>query len=74
MREAKRRGEAPRLDGDPFLDAQDGGIENLAITGNADGPRAVDEVAFDNLGKRAGWRTANIKARSGSLSDLDKAK
>jgi hypothetical protein len=85
MREAKRRGEAPKLDGDPFLDAQDWDIENLAITVKADGPKAVGEVAFDNLGKRVGimvdlvqtrvgWRIADIKAPSGSLSDLYKAK
>jgi Protein of unknown function (DUF3828) len=83
MREAKRRGEVPKLDGDPFLDAQDWEIKNLAISVKADGPKAVGEVAFDNLGKPtkitldlvqtpAGWRIADIKAPSGSLSDLYK--
>ena len=83
MREAKRRGEVPRLDGDPFLDAQDWEIKNLAISVKADGPKATGEVAFDNLGKRtqitldlvqtqAGWCIADIKAPSGSLSDLYK--
>jgi hypothetical protein len=83
MREAKRRGEVPRLDGDPFLDAQDWEIKNLAISVKADGPKATGEVAFDNLGKRtqitldlvqtqAGWRIADIKGPSGSLSDLYK--
>jgi hypothetical protein len=83
MREAKRRGEVPKLDGDPFLDAQDWEIKNLAISVKADGPKAVGEVAFDNLGKptkitldlvqtQAGWRIADITGPSGSLSDLYK--
>lgn len=83
MREAKRRGEAPRLDGDPFLDAQDWDITDLAIAVKADGPKATGEVSFDNLGKRrritvdlvqtqAGWRIADIKAPSGALSELYK--
>lgn len=83
MREAKRRGEVPRLDGDPFLDAQDWEIRNLAISVKSDGPKAVGDVAFDNLGKRtritldlvqtpAGWRIADIKSPSGSLNDLYK--
>ena len=83
MREAKRRGEVPRLDGDPFLDAQDWEIKNLAISVKGDGPKAIGEVAFDNLGKptkitldlvqtQAGWRISDIKGPSGSLSDLYK--
>ena len=83
MREAKRRGDVPKLDGDPFLDAQDWEIKNLAISVKADGPKATGEVAFDNLGKptkitldlvqtQAGWRIADIKGPSGSLSDLYK--
>jgi hypothetical protein len=81
MREAKRRGHVPKLDGDPFLDAQDWEIKNLAIAVKADGPKATGEVTFDNLGKatkitidlvqiQAGWRIADIKAPSGSLSSL----
>jgi hypothetical protein len=83
MREAKRRGEVPKLDGDPFLDAQDWEIKNLAISVKGDGPKAIGEVAFDNLGKptkitldlvqtQVGWRIADIKAPSGSLTDLYK--
>ena len=83
MREAKKRGEVPKLDGDPFLDAQDWDIKNLGISVKADGPKAVGQVAFDNLGKhtqitldlvqtQAGWRIADIKSPSGSLSDLYK--
>jgi hypothetical protein len=79
MREAKRRVEVPKLDGDPFLDAQEWDIENLAISVKADGPKAT----FDNFGKRTavaldlvqtpvGWRIADIKGPSGSLSALYK--
>ena len=81
MREAKRRGEVPMLDGDPFLDAQDWNIKDLAISVKADGPRATGWVSFDNLGKQteimldlqqthAGWRITDIKAPSGSLRNL----
>jgi len=83
MREAKRRGEAPKLDGDPFVDAQDWDIAKLSISVKADGPRAVGFVSFENLGKPtqiqldlvrtgAGWRIADIEAPSGKLSDLYK--
>ncbi len=48
-----------------------------------DGPKATGEVSFDNLGKptkvtidlvqtQAGWRIADIKTPSGSLSELYK--
>lgn len=83
MREAKKRGEVPKLDGDPFLDAQEWDIKNLAITVKEDGDRATGEVSFDNFDKRKrialdlvktlpGWRIADIKAPSGTLSDLYK--
>ena len=83
MREAKRRGEVPKLDGDPFVDAQDWDIGNLAISVNADGPKAVGLVSFENLGKPTqitldlvrtgmGWRITDIKAPSGTLSELYK--
>ena len=85
MREAKRRVEVPKLDGDPFLDAQEWDIENLAISVKTDGPKATGEVTFDNFGKRtqlaldlvqtpAGWRIADIKGPSGSLTALYKEK
>jgi hypothetical protein len=84
MREAKRRVEVPKLDGDPFLDAQEWDVENLAISVKADGPKATGEVTFENFGKRvevaldlvqtpAGWRIADITGPSGSLSALYKA-
>jgi len=83
MREAKQRAEVPKLDGDPFLDAQDWEIKNLAIVVETNGPKATGRVSFDNFGKRtevtlylvqspAGWRVADIKAPSGTLSALYK--
>jgi hypothetical protein len=84
MREAKRRGEVPKLDGDPFLDAQDWGeVGNLVIAVDGAGQTATARVSFDNLGKRteisldlvqsqAGWRITDIKAPSGSLRALYK--
>ena len=87
MREAKRRGEVPALDGDPFIDAQEWDVENLAIniSTDGDGQKAIGEVTFVNLGKRTqvtldllrtsmGWRIADIKSPSGLLSDLYKKK
>ena len=81
MREAKRRGEVPRLDGDPFVDAQDWDIAKLAITVNTEGPKTVGLVSFENQGKPTeikldlvrtgmGWRITDIKAPSGTLSEL----
>lgn len=83
MREAKRRGEAPKLDGDPFVDAQDWDIAKLAISVEADGPKATGLVSFENQGKPIqitldlvrtgmGWRITDIKAPSGTLSELYK--
>ncbi len=81
MREAKRRGEVPRLDGDPFVDAQDWDIANLAISVKTEGPKTIGLVSFENQGKPTeitldlvrtgiGWRISDIKAPSGTLSDL----
>ena len=83
MREAKRRGEVPRLDGDPFVDAQDWDIAKLAISVQAEGPKATGLVSFENQGKPTqikldlvrtgmGWRIADIKSPSGTLSELYK--
>ena len=83
MREAKRRGEVPRLDGDPFVDAQDWDIAKLAITVNTEGPKTVGLVSFENQGKPTeikldlvrtgmGWRIIDIKWPSGTLSELYK--
>ena len=84
MREAKRRGEVPKLDGDPFIDAQDWDIAKLAISVKSDdGSTATGVVSFENLGKPTqitldlirtgvGWRIADIKSPSGTLSELYK--
>jgi hypothetical protein len=83
MREAKRRGEVPRLDGDPFVDAQDWDIAKLAISVKTDGANATGLVSFENQGKPTeitldlvrtgmGWRIADIKSPSGTLSELYK--
>jgi hypothetical protein len=84
MREAKRRGEVPKLDGDPFVDAQDWDIAKLAISVKSDdGSTATAVVSFENLGKPTqitldlirtgmGWRIADIKSPSGKLSELYK--
>ena len=83
MREAKRRGEVPRLDGDPFVDAQDWDIAKLAISVKTEGPTATGLVSFENQGKPTeikldlvrtgmGWRIADIKWPSGTLSELYK--
>src|SRR5262249_23606954 len=83
MRDAKRRGEVPKLDGDPFVDAQEWQVKDLAITVATEGAKAVGKATFDNFGKRvavtldlrqtpAGWRIADIRWPSGSLSGLYK--
>jgi Protein of unknown function (DUF3828) len=83
MREAKRRGEVPKLDGDPFVDAQDWDIAKLAISVKTEGPTATGLVSFENQGKPTeikldlvrtgmGWRIADIKSPSGTLSELYK--
>jgi Protein of unknown function (DUF3828) len=84
MREAKRRGEVPKLDGDPFIDAQDWDIAKLAITVKSDdGSKATGVVSFENLGKPTqitldlirtgmGWRISDIQSPSGTLSELYK--
>jgi hypothetical protein len=84
MREAKRRGEVPKLDGDPFIDAQDWDIAKLAISVKSDdGSTATGVVSFENLGKPTqitldlirtgmGWRITDIKSPSGTLSELYK--
>ncbi len=81
---AKKRGEVPALDGDPFVDAQDWRIANLQVEVKDASPRrATGVVIFTNAGEARivtldlvktvnGWRIAEIKAPSGSLRDLYK--
>lgn len=86
MEAADRRKEVPKLNGDPFIDAQDWEIANLAIDVKSAGERAKATVNFTNFGQpktvtldlvkssSAGWRIADISAPSGSLRKLFKVK
>jgi hypothetical protein len=86
MADANKRGEVPALNGDPFIDAQDWEIANLAIAVKAAATdKAVATVSFTNFRERrtisldlvrtgAGWRIAEIRAPSGSLRELYKLK
>ena len=72
MRDAKRRGEPPTLDGDPFVDAQEWQITDLAISVRMKSALTATATAtFANFGKPnrlkialvqtpAGWRIADI--------------
>lgn len=82
-RDAKRRNEPPRLNGDPFVDAQDWDVKNFTLSVKTDGSSATAVVTFDNYGKAkritlelvltpGGWRISDIKAPSGSLRELYK--
>ncbi|MBX3500856.1 MAG: DUF3828 domain-containing protein [Alphaproteobacteria bacterium] len=82
--EARKRGEVPLLNGDPFIDAQDWEIANVAVSAWSTGPTTAMGVAtFTNFGKpqrvtlelvstQAGWRITEIKAPSGSLRAMYK--
>ena len=84
--EAKKRSEAPMLNGDPFIDAQEAEIANVAVNAWVTGPTTAMGVAtFTNFGKPvrvtlelvstpAGWRITEIKAPSGSLRAMYKIK
>jgi len=86
MQAAAKRGEVPALDGDPFIDAQDWEITNLAIeVKTVDAAKAVATVTFTNMREpktvtldlvdtAGGWRIAEINAPSGSLRKLFKLK
>ncbi len=79
---AARRGEVPLLNGDPFVDAQEWQIGNLAIAVVVkSATTATGTVTFANLGQAkkllidleqtpAGWRIADIRGPNGSLSAL----
>ena len=80
-RDARRRNEVPRLDGDPFVDAQEWDVKNFTLSVKTDGSSATAVVTFDNYGKAkritldlvltpAGWRISDIGAPSGSLRAL----
>jgi hypothetical protein len=69
---AKKRGDVPDLDGDPFVDAQDFEIDRFIITfPEAEADKALAQVSFTNAGEakvvklsltkvKAGWRIADI--------------
>ena len=79
---AAKRDEVPALDGDPFIDAQDGEITRLAVTTAIKRPdKATGTVTFRNSGKamrlrldlvrlEEGWRIADIVWPEGSLRGL----
>lgn len=84
--EAKKRGEVPMLNGDPFVDAQETEIANVVVNAWVTGPTTAMGVAtFTNFAKPvrvtlelvstpAGWRITEIKAPSGSLRAMYKIK
>jgi hypothetical protein len=81
---AEREDRPPALDGDPFVDAQEWDIKNVAIAVRDDTPeKAVAIVSFFNQGEprqvaldlarlAAGWRIDDIHWREGTLRDLYK--
>jgi hypothetical protein len=82
VRAAKKRGDVPTLDGDPFIDAQDWQIERVAIELKDIPPnKALAKVRFKNVDEdrlieldlvklKQGWRIADIRGPSGSLRSL----
>ena len=86
MAAAAKRNEVGTLDGDPFVDAQDWEIADLAIDVKLEGAaKATATVDFTNIRKpktikldlvktAGGWRIADINASSGSLRQLFKVK
>jgi len=81
---AERENRPPALDGDPFVDAQEWDIKNVAIVVRDDTPeKAVAIVSFFNAGEprqvelnlvkfSAGWRIDDIRWREGTLRGLYK--
>src|SRR3984893_19060430 len=83
QKDAASRGEAPALDGDPFVDAQDWDIQTFDVTMRDIAPnKASGTVTFQNLGKpikvvldlvklKEGWRIADITwQREGGMETL----
>ncbi len=75
-------GEVPNLDADPFIDAQDGEIGDIAVTvADAPGGRMLGRASFTNSGEPkivelvleetpAGWRVDDIHWPEGTLRGL----
>lgn len=80
--EAEKRQEAPLLDGDPFVDAQDWEITEPVVTvQTGDGKAATATAVFKNFGEAVtvryilvmtpkGWRIDNIIWKEGDLRGL----
>jgi Protein of unknown function (DUF3828) len=80
--EAEKKGEAPKLDGDPFVAAQDWDIESFDIAVRDTGPnKATATVSFKNQDKQTtvtvdlvklavGWRVGNVHWSDGDLRGL----
>lgn len=80
--EAEKKNEAPKLDGDPFVAAQEWDIESFDIDVRDAGPgKSSATVSFKNLDKQttvrldlvklaAGWRIGDIHWGDGSLRGL----
>ena len=81
---AEREDRPPALDGDPFVDAQEWDIKNVAIVVRDDAPdKAIALVSFFNQGEprqvelslrklEGGWRVDDIRWREGTLRALYK--
>jgi hypothetical protein len=77
-REAAWRKQAPTLDGDPFVDAQDWDIRDLTVLATESGTRAAGVVTFKNQNTAhritldlvmtpSGWRIDDIRTSRTSL-------
>lgn len=81
-KEAEKQQEAPLLDGDPFVDAQDWEITEPVVTvQTGDGKGATATAAFKNFGEAVtvryilvmtpkGWRIDNVIWKEGDLRGL----
>jgi hypothetical protein len=84
--DAEKKGEAPKLDGDPFVAAQEWDIESFDIAVRDTGPnKATATVSFKNQDKQTtvtvdlvklavGWRVSNVHWSDGDLRTLLTAK
>ena len=83
IQDAKKRGEPPRLNGDPFVDSQNWWISDLTVSAVPKGAGATGIVLLINQKKPrsinvdliqtpAGWRIAEIRGASGTLRGLYK--
>jgi hypothetical protein len=84
-RAAAKRHEVGALDGDPFVDAQDWEVSDVAVDVKEDGNKAVATVKFkifkedrtvvlDLLKLKQGWRIDEIHMPTGSLRAVFKKK